>query len=570
METLETISHPNGYEQYWMTLKFPITLASGERLVGGMSFEVTERKQLELALRESEERWRLALEAAQMVAWDCNLETNEVQWSNNVDAIFDFPFGSFTTNLESAWAAMHPDDRPPTAKKWQQAIEQGLPYEAEFRLLKTNGEIHWIYDRGEVKHDAEGKPVRVVGVSFDITRRKQAEAEKLELLERERTAREQAEVANRIKDEFLAVLSHELRSPLNPILGWAQLLRKRNPSPSMLSRGLEVIERNAKLQTQLIQDLLDVSKILRGKMGLNVALVDLKTVVEAAIETVQLSAEAKFIQVSTCLASNVGQVSGDIARLQQVVWNLLSNAIKFTDPHGRIEIHLKQVANHAEIQVKDTGKGIAPDFLPYVFESFRQADSTITRQFGGLGLGLAIVRYLVELHGGTVWAESPGEGQGATFTVRLPLATVHQSSLVPRSTSTEECLNYRVLQGVQILVVDDDADTREFLTFVLEQAGATVTTVSSAIEALHFFMQSPPDILLSDIGMPEIDGYSLMRKLRSLSSAQGSQIPAIALTAYAGETDQLNAQAAGFQLHLAKPIEPQTLIQTIFNLLQSS
>jgi CheY-like chemotaxis protein len=297
-------------------------------------------------------------------------------------------------------------------------------------------------------------------------------------------------------------------------------------------------------------------------------LVDLKTIIEAAIETMHLSAEAKFIQVSTFLAPNVGQVSGDMARLQQVVWNLLSNAIKFTDPYGRVEIRLKPVDTHAEIQVQDTGKGIAPDFLPYVFESFRQADSTITRQFGGLGLGLAIVRYLVELHGGTVWVESPGEGQGATFTVRLPLATVHQSSIAPDSTPAEEKINHRVLQAVQILVVDDDADTREFLTFVLEQAGATVTAVSSAIEALHYFMQSPPDVLLSDIGMPTMDGYSLIRRLRSLPPPQGGQTPAIALTAYAGQTDQHQAQVSGFQLHLAKPIEPQALIEAISNLLQ--
>ncbi|PSB23098.1 hypothetical protein C7B76_01250 [filamentous cyanobacterium CCP2] len=397
------------------------------------------------------------------------------------------------------------------------------------------------------------------GMTFDITERKQAEAERLELLKRERAAREQAEAANRIKDEFLAVLSHELRSPLNPILGWSQLLRNRNPNPTMLARGLEVIERNAKLQTQLIGDLLDISRILRGKLNLSVAPVNLTTTIESAIETIRLAAEAKNIQVVRFLDAHVGQVSGDAARLQQIVWNLLSNAIKFTPAGGRAEIYLKQVNNEAELQVKDTGKGIDPEFLPFVFESFRQADSTITRKFGGLGLGLAIVRYLVELHGGTVWVNSPGEGKGAIFTVRLPLMQTSPAALI-RNTSQNPASN---LQGIRILVVEDERDTREFLTFVLEQAGANVTTASSAIEALNHFNQHPPDLLLSDIAMPEMDGYTLIQRIRTLPPEQGGQVPAIALTAHAGEASQNRATAAGFDQHIAKPIESMTLIQII-------
>jgi PAS domain S-box-containing protein len=453
-----------------------------------------------------------------------------------------------------------------TAQKFQAndrtILATNQPMET-LEMLPQNGEArYWMTLKFPITLPSGQRLVG--GMSFDITDRKQAEAERAQLLERERTAREQAEAANRIKDEFLAVLSHELRSPLNPILGWSQLLRNRNPSPAMLARGLEVIERNAKLQTQLIGDLLDISRILRGKLRLCVTPVDLKIAVEAAIETVRLAAEAKSIQINTFLESNVEWVSGDAARLQQVIWNLLTNAIKFTDPGGSVEIYLQQIDVHAEVQIKDTGKGITSDFLPFVFESFRQADSTITRNFGGLGLGLAIVRYLVELHGGTVWVESPGEGKGSTFTVRLPLS---QEASVGATTndSPNELVD---LQGVQVLVVDDESDTREFLTFVLEQAGAEVITAASAIEALTHWAHRPPDILLSDIGMPEMDGYTLMQQIRAMPAGQGGDVPAIALTAYVGQADQRQAQAVGFQLHLAKPVEPRSLVQAIFNLVR--
>ena len=392
--------------------------------------------------------------------------------------------------------------------------------------------------------------------------------ENTRLYQAQQLARTQAESANRIKDEFLAVLSHELRSPLNPILGWTRLLRSRKLDEKATAHALATIERNAKLQTQLIEDLLDVSRILQGKLSLNVCPVNLPSIIKAAMETVRLAAEAKSIEIQMRFEPGIGQVSGDSTRLQQVVWNLLSNAVKFTPIGGQIEITLEQIGSEAQIQVSDTGKGISPDFLPHVFEYFRQADSTTTRKFGGLGLGLAIVRQLVELHGGTVAVDSPGEGQGAIFTVRLPLrresaAPNDETATTNSRTTVSDTLP---LANIRVLVVDDEADSRDFLAFVLEQAGAEVTAAASASVALQILSQSKPDILLSDIGMPEMDGYMFMRQVRSLESEQENNIPAIALTAYAGEMNQQQALAAGFQRHITKPVAPETLVQEIENM----
>ncbi|PHM09724.1 hybrid sensor histidine kinase/response regulator [Nostoc sp. 'Peltigera malacea cyanobiont' DB3992] len=396
--------------------------------------------------------------------------------------------------------------------------------------------------------------------------------ERARLYEAEQTARKVAENANRIKDEFLAVLSHELRSPLNPILGWSKLLQTKKLDEKTIPQALKTIERNAKLQAQLIEDLLDISRILQGKISLNIYPVDLTSVISAAMETVRLSAEAKSIEMHISLEPNLGQVLGDSNRLQQIVWNLLSNAVKFTPEGGRVDIRLSSCSNvnsapsthnSALIQVSDTGKGIDPNFLPYVFEYFRQENSSTTRKFGGLGLGLAIVRHLVELHGGTVQVESEGEDRGATFTVRLPLIP-NQLEIKQDSSNSEPSSN---LNGVKILVVDDDTDTREFIVFLLEQYGANVTAVTSANEALAILTQSLPDILLSDIGMPEVDGCMFMRQLRTLPAEQGGKIRAIALTAYAGEMNAQQVLKAGFNKHIAKPVEPNELVDAIANLI---
>ncbi|MEG5063186.1 PAS domain S-box protein [Microcoleus sp. B3-A4] len=387
------------------------------------------------------------------------------------------------------------------------------------------------------------------------------------LYESESQARTQAEAANRIKDEFLAVLSHELRTPLNPILGWTRLLRRGNLDSSKTAVALETIERNTQLQVQLIEDLLDISRILQGKLSLDSTPINLKTTLKAAIETVSLAAEAKNIQIQTQLEPNVGDVLGDATRLQQVVWNLLTNAIKFTPTGGRVEVELKRIDSFAQIQVRDTGKGIKPEFIPYVFDTFRQADSSITRTFGGLGLGLAIVRHVVELHGGTVKAESCGEGQGATFTVTLPLLARSNDANSDRNDNLSLKAHTSPLARLCILAVDDEVDNLELVQCILEQAGATVISVSSAKDALQKLNESKPDLLIADIGMPQIDGYMLIRQVRQLSTQEGGEIPAIALTAYAGEANQQQALAAGFQRHLPKPVEPETLVETIEKLL---
>ncbi|OUL37111.1 hypothetical protein BV372_03960 [Nostoc sp. T09] len=368
---------------------------------------------------------------------------------------------------------------------------------------------------------------------------------------------QQAQEANRIKDEFLAVLSHELRSPLNPILGWTNLLQTGRLDQQKTEQALETIERNARLQTQLIEDLLDISRILQGKIVLNVGVVNLATMIEAALETVRLAAEAKNLQIQIILDADVGQVLGDTVRLQQVIWNFLSNAVKFTPSGGEVEIRLAKVGNQAEIQVRDTGKGIAPQFLPYVFDCFRQEDGTTTRQFGGLGLGLAIARHLTELHGGTVQAESAGEGMGATFKLRLPLTTNDP----PPTQNHERLFEPCDLSQLRILVVDDEADIRTLLAMILEQYGAEVKVAASAVEAFIILERYQANLLISDIGMPNMDGYALMRQIRMLPPEQ--QMPAIALTAYAGEYDQRQAIIAGFHLHIAKPVAPQDLVRAI-------
>ncbi|MBH8562666.1 PAS domain-containing protein [Nostoc sp. CENA67] len=410
----------------------------------------------------------------------------------------------------------------------------------------------------------------------DITQHKQLEVERIELLQQEQSARNAAETANRAKDEFLSVLSHELRNPLNALLGWAQFLRTRELDEATTNQGLQSIENSARTQAQLIADLLDISRITSGRMRLDVEQIELIPVIEAAMEVVRISAEAKNIQITSQLEPSTITISADPIRLQQVVWNLLSNAIKFTPRGGRIEIALEYVDQQAEIRVSDTGQGISSDFLPYVFDRFRQADASTTRANTGLGLGLAIVRHLVELHGGTVQAQSEGEGQGATFIVRLPLQTNLEQSPVPSviestvSTDTPDTPvnDIPALNGVRVLIVDDEPEIRELFTTVLEVYGVEVTTVTSAKEALSALManSSGYDILLSDIGMPEENGYTLIRQVRALSPEAGGEIPAAALTAYAREEEYKEALAAGFQMHLAKPVEAKQLLFVVAKL----
>lgn len=411
---------------------------------------------------------------------------------------------------------------------------------------------------------------------FEAARR--ANAEKDKLLDSERAAREEAERASRMKDEFLATLSHELRTPLNAILGWSQILRNAPGGPDDVREGLEVIERNARAQTQIIEDLLDMSRIIAGKIRLDVRRIDLADVVRSAVETVRPAADAKEIRVRTVLDSLAGPVTADPNRLQQVFWNLLSNAVKFTPRGGHVQVLLERVNSHLEVSVIDTGEGIAPEFLPHVFDRFRQADATTTRRHGGLGLGLAIVKQLVELHGGSIRAKSPGRGQGSTFTVLLPVTAIHPdpsgatgagdrrhpgAAVAQQQPLDDSCAE---IAGVRILVVDDEPDARALVKRFLEDCQAVVTTAASAEEALQLVESQRPDVLVSDIGMPGEDGYALIRKVRGLGAARGGNVPAVALTAYARAEDRVKAVLAGFQHHVVKPVEPAELIAMVASL----
>ncbi|NEQ20966.1 MAG: PAS domain S-box protein, partial [Microcoleus sp. SIO2G3] len=518
-----------------------------------------ERKQAEEARRESEIRFGTLASHAPVGIFMTDPEGNclyvNERWCEMAGM-------SLEAAQATGWvSALHPDDRERVADLWYQAAQNKQVFAAEYRFQTPQGKVTWIQGSATALQRGTGELTGYLGTLTDITDRKQAEAEREQLFQQEQAAREAAERANRIKDEFLAVLSHELRSPLNPILGWTKLLQMRKFDETKTAAALATIERNARVQTQLIDDLLDVAKILRGKLSLNVNSVNLSSAIEAAIDTVRTAAVAKSISLHPVLP-NIGQVSGDAARLQQIVWNLLSNAIKFTPNGGRINIQLNRVGNQAEFTVKDTGRGINPDFLPHIFESFRQEDASITRQYGGLGLGLAIVRQLVEAHGGTITADSLGEELGATFTVRLPLLDV-----VPEIQHTDALPQDKLdLIGIRVLAVDDDPDARDLLTALLSQYGADVLTVTSAVEVLENLASFQPDVLVSDIGMPGVDGYTLIQQVRALPSAKGGEIPAIALTAYAREDDRDRAISSGFQRHVIKPLEPEQLVQAVLTL----
>jgi PAS domain S-box-containing protein len=399
----------------------------------------------------------------------------------------------------------------------------------------------------------------------DFTKLHRARAALAEALHKEQAIRKEAERASRVKDEFLTVISHELRTPLNPILGWASLLRRGQLSEDKIAKAAETIERNAKLQTQLIDDLLDIARMLRGNVKLEAKPVSLKRTITQALETVQLAAQSKYLTIETQLAEGV-QVRGDALRLQQIVWNLLSNAVKFTPEKGQVCVRLFTEGNQACIEISDTGVGIPPAFLPHVFERFRQENSTLTRQFGGLGLGLAIVRQLSELHGGTVRVTSAGENKGTTFSVRLPMTD--STSMVDSEPAKSRFLESLI--DVHILVVDDNPDSRDILTTILQEKQATVVSVASGVECLRRLDHEVFDLLICDIGLPEIDGYQLMKYIRQRKANKGGQIKAIALTAYAGETYEQQAIDAGFQTYLTKPIEMASLMNTLQRVLYDS
>ncbi len=533
--------------------------------------DITDRRQAEEALRASEERFRLLLENVEDYAiFFLDIQGRILRWSTGAEHILGYREAEVLTKPSSI--IFTPEDLEQGADKQELegALKEGRTEDERWHVRK-DGSRFWGSGIVTLLRDGTGQPRGFSKILRDFTERKRAEDERAQLLAREQEARAQAEAANRMKDEFLATLSHELRSPLNAMLGWTRLLNTRKFDEATTARAMETIERSARSQAQLVEDLLDVSRIIQGKLRLNVCPVELASVIQSASDTVRPAAEAKEIQLQTILDPAAGPIAGDSDRLQQVVWNLLSNSIKFTPKGGRVHVRLERVNSHVEITITDTGQGISPDFVPYVFDRFRQADSSITRTYSGLGLGLAIVRHLVELHGGTVRADSEGEGKGATFTVKLPLMPIRIEVNNPKRVhpTVGDGVPFESapsLAGIRVIVVDDEADSREFIVALLEQCGAQVTAVASAREAIEAVSQVKADVLVSDIGMPEEDGYSLIRKVRTLSAEQGGKIPAVALTAYARAEDRTRAIAEGFQMHIPKPVEPAELATVVASL----
>jgi PAS domain S-box-containing protein len=588
---------PDGQVIWAQTSVGPVADAAGEvRGVVAVLQDITDRKRAEAAARESEQRFRVTADQAPVLIWMSDA-TRKLIWFNR--PWLEFTGRSMEQEVDDGWTqGVHPEDLQRCSSIYSGSFEARREFKIEYRLRRHDGQYRWMLDNGVPRFDAAGNFVGFIGSCIDITDRRRADEEREALLSSERAARGEAERTARMKDEFLATLSHELRTPMNAILGWAQLLRMGAVTGAEAEQGLETIERNARAQAQLIEDLLDTSRIISGKLRLDVKVVDLAEVIDGAIETVRTAADAKEIKLNRSVDPAAGPVVGDAGRLQQVIWNLLSNAIKFTPRGGRVHVLVTgaQTEGHVDIAVSDTGQGIASEFLLYVFERFRQFDSSTTRKFGGLGLGLAIVRHLVELHGGTVDATSAGDGRGATFTVHLPIApapattTVAAPSRATQRSGTDSARQAAgsagdetlaalplaggppLLVGVRVLLVEDDADARDLLRRLLEASDAEVVAAGSVGEAMSRLSepQARFDVLVSDISMPGEDGFTLLSRVRQLPPEQGGTIPAIAVTAFARQEDQQRSLRAGFQAHLAKPVEPASLVNTIARLSRRS
>ncbi len=545
------------------------------RMLGAMQ-DVTARRTTEAALQKSQERLQLVLDSSVLGLWYCDLPFDVLNWSTQTKEHFWLSPDAAVT-IEDFYRIIHPADRELTRSAIDASIVGQTHYDVVYRTVSPDGDrVKWIRATGRGFYDENGDPYRFDGITIDITEERMIQSERERLLWNEKEARAEAENANRLKDEFLATLSHELRTPLSSILGWSRLLKEKQIDGEQAERAVEIIERNAKSQSQLIEDILDVSRIISGKLRLDINPVELAPVIELAIESVRPAAEAKSIRLQKVLTSGV-MISGDADRLQQIIWNLLSNAIKFTPKQGRVMIKLERVNSHVEITIADNGQGIETETLPFIFERFRQSDSSTTRQYGGLGLGLAIVRHLVELHGGTVQAASEGIGQGAVFTVSFPIIPVRSKEVPlldepagervsPTAQSSVPFVCPPEIRNLRVLVVDDERDTRELLVFIFEHCEARITGVSSVNEALEKIESEEFDVLVSDIGMPERDGYDLIQAVRELPPEKGGRIPAVALTAYARVEDRMRVLSAGFQMHVPKPVEPAELLAVVASL----
>ncbi|HSF24783.1 MAG TPA: response regulator [Blastocatellia bacterium] len=526
-------------------------------------------REAEEARRETEASYDFLFERNSLPTWIIDIESLAFLAVNEA-AVRHYGY-SRDEFLSMTIKDIRPPEDVPLVQEYIARIPEAAPNAVQWRHRKKDGttidvEVIWheLFFRG--RH-------ALLVLANDITERKHAEAGREELLAREKAAREEAQAASRAKDAFLAIVSHELRAPLNAILGWAAILRSQNADEATRAHAAETIERSARIQSKLIEDLLDSARVARGQLRLEVQPVDLTAVIDAAVDVMHPAAEAKHIEVRRTFDVEREVITGDPDRLQQIVSNLLSNAIKFTPSGGQVEIRLERVDPHVRISVTDTGTGIIPDYLPHVFERFNQAHGSTTRRRSGLGLGLSLVRNLVELHGGTVNADSPGEGCGSTFTVNLPLRAVR-----PQASDADPTVSTRmaglqatsILTGVWVLLVDDEADARELVATLLQQYGAKVTPVASAEEALALLtsdeLDKRPDVLVSDISMPEVDGYELIGRVRELTPEGGGRIPAVALTAYGRAIDRIRALSAGFNMHLPKPVEPAELAAVVASL----
>jgi signal transduction histidine kinase/CheY-like chemotaxis protein len=521
----------------------------------------------EVRSRELQEQLEIAVDASELGTFHCDMPLDKIVWNARCKAHFWLPQEA-EIDFDLFYSILHPDDRQRTREAIAACVYGGKVYDIEYRTVSPQGEVRWVRATGRTYYKEE-KPVRFDGTTQDITDRKRVEEERKQLLDIERTARLEAERTSRMKDEFLATLSHELRTPLNAILGWTQLLKRDQQDPEMLSEAISVIERNVRVQNQLIEDLLDMSRIISGNLRLDVQRVKLPEIINAAMEAVKPTAETKGVRLEKVIDRLVGPVSGDPGRLQQVLWNLLTNAIKFTPKGGKVRVLAEGKQSYVEISVTDTGEGIIRDFLPHLFERFSQADGSAKRKHRGLGLGLSIVKNLVEMHGGTVQANSRGEGQGATFIIHLPLHALEssegeESTPHPRMSLSDLSVGCERpnLRGVKVLVVEDEADAREFIRRFLVECEALPAVAASVAEAQKLLLTFKPDVIVSDIGMPQKDGYEFIRDVRK----QGLTTPAVALSAYVRAEDRIRSAQTGYQTHLAKPVEPAELLAVIAGL----
>jgi PAS domain S-box-containing protein len=522
--------------------------------------DITERKKAETALRMSEDRYRDLVDNSHELICTHDLEGKVLSVNPWAARMLGYSQESLIgMNIRDG---LLPEYREQFDEYLRTVKTEGSA-RGVMKVRTATGETRlWEY-YNTLRTEGVEKPI-VRGMAHDATERRQA-------LKREKEARLEAEAANRVKDEFLSTLSHELRTPLTAIMGWSDLLLHDEIAPRKRRQAIETIARNANSQCELINDLLEVSRIITGNLRLEFVACELESIIQAAAESIRPTAEAKGVRLQILLEPGTGPIFGDRERLQQIVWNLLSNGVKFTRTAGLVQVKLQRINSHVEVVVTDTGVGIKPDFLPHVFERFRQADGSTTRTYGGLGLGLAIVRHLVELHGGMAWAESAGENQGATFTVRFPsMIAIERQTEPPLESETTQAIEARerkrTLRGLRALIVDDEFDARALLTMMLERSGAHVLAVASAREALDSLERWKPDVLIADIGMPVEDGYSLIRKVRALPSDRGGQTPALALTAYARTEDRKRALAEGYHVHLAKPVDRVELATIISEL----